>query len=662
MLPFNNYNAKLKETLNKNFNGEGKTMKIKTVSAILAVVMALLTIQVSNIPAFAATNFIGTSFTAENNDGKAIKYQITTDSTVTVAANSYSGIVNIPASVSYNDEIYGVSSIGICAFYYCENLTSVSIPDSVTTIGEDAFGYCANLTDMSLPDSLISINNYAFNNCIKLTNIEIPVNVTYIGYAVFADCTSLDSINVEDGNTSYKSEDGVLFNKDGSALKAYPNKKGFTYTIPDGVFSIDIGAFKGCAELTSVVIPNSVVTIGNFAFSGCTLTSAAIPDSVVTIGNYAFSGCALTSITIPEKVITIGNYAFYNCSLLYSVYFDGQQPKIGTATFNLCDCSIKFYYNKNKFSYTDGQYTFTGSDTNNVIVNSSIYTCNVKPSTYDGIAGETIYLDVTPAYGYSLNGLTYIVGNSINTIVNNNSFTMPNATVTVNASFVKTCTVIFNSNGGDIEPIPASAVTVLDGTVLLPSENPTRTGYTFINWNTAADGTGIVFTSNSKVLADTTVYAQWSKNDINVCYISYIQNDGWQSAVSDGALSGTTGKALRLEALSIYLSGDDLPNGATVSYQVYIQNQGWQQPVSDGTIAGTTDQSLKVEAVRITLSGLEGYSIRYRAHVQGKGWLDWKDTEDGTNIADAAVAGTTGQSRRLEAIEIKLIESENIDE
>ena len=145
-----------------------------------------------------------------------------------------------------------------------------------------------------------------------------------------------------------------------------------------------------------------------------------------------------------------------------------------------------------------------------------------------------------------------------------------------------------------------------------------------------------------------------TESTIGVTYSSHVQREGWLSYVSDGALSGTTGKALRLEGFKIKLTGD-VPTGASITYKAHVQHIGWQSAVSDGAVAGTTGKSLKVEAVKITLSGMSGYEVQYRAYVQDKGWLDWQTSSNGTDISDASAAGTTGQSRRLEAIEVRIV-------
>ena len=262
-----------------------------------------------------------------------------------------------------------VTSIGSYAFYNCESLTSITIPNSVTSIGSSAFESCTNLTSITIPNSVTSIGYYTFYNCESLTSITIPDSVTSIGYCTFYNCESLTSINVSENNNYYKSIDGNLYSKDGKTLEKYSNgKQESSFVILDSVTSIVNYAFDSCTSLTSITIPDSVTSIGHNAFYGCTsLTSInvsennnyyksidgnlyskdgktlekysigkqessfVIPNSVTSIGGYAFAGCtSLTNIIIPDSVTSIGNDAFYSCTSL-TIYCESTSKPSGWA-------------------------------------------------------------------------------------------------------------------------------------------------------------------------------------------------------------------------------------------------------------------------------------------------------------------------------------------
>ena len=188
----------------------------------------------------------------------------------------------------------------------------IMFDDNVTSIGDGAFTWCDSLTSIIIPNSVTSIGDQAFYHCDSLTSIIIPSSVTSIGEGAFFGCTDLIEFKGK-----YASKDGRCLIIDGT-LNSFAPAELTEYTIPNSVTSIGNFAFSLAYYLTSVTIPDSVTTIGMGAFYACdSLTSITIPDSVTTIGEGAFYYCSsLTSITIPDSVTTIEGYAFCECSSL----------------------------------------------------------------------------------------------------------------------------------------------------------------------------------------------------------------------------------------------------------------------------------------------------------------------------------------------------------
>ena len=197
-----------------------------------------------------------------------------------------------------------VKTIGNSAFYDCDGLTVVDIPDSVTSIGSSAFSDCGGLTSVTIGSDVKTIGAYAFRNCVKLTVVAIPDSVESIGQYAFDGCAELASV-----------------------------------TIGNGVKTIGAYAFRNCAKLTSLSLGSSIESMGTYAFSNCDgLTDIEIPDSVTNIDSYVFSYCDnLESVTIGSGVKTVGYAAFRYCSKLESVTIGSGIETIGDYAFGNCN-------------------------------------------------------------------------------------------------------------------------------------------------------------------------------------------------------------------------------------------------------------------------------------------------------------------------------------
>ena len=243
-----------------------------------------------------------------------------------------------------------VTSISDFAFADCTNLTSVTIPNSVISIKSGAFESCSSLTSVEIPNSVTSIGHYAFNWCTSLISIEIPNSVISIGDGVFATGYNLSSINVDATNPNYCSENGVLFNKDKSALVQYPGGKQGAYIIPGSVTSIKKNALSGCRSLTSVVIPNSVTNIEPCAFSECSdlMSITNYADTPQPIVTDVYRSVDISSCTL---YVPAGSVAAYQAADVWKEFGNILPIEGSEEPGNLCDAPTELrvanMYNNN---------------------------------------------------------------------------------------------------------------------------------------------------------------------------------------------------------------------------------------------------------------------------------------------------------------------------
>ena len=390
---------------------------------------------------------------------------------------------------------YTVTRIGKSAFFGCKNLTEATIPDSVTSIGESAFCSCENITSITIPDSVTSIGDYAFYNCISLTNITIPASVTSIGERAFGKCKALVNIEVDINSFNYTSKDGNLYNKDTTKLILYAlGKNVYSFTFPQSVTSIGSYAFEDCTILTNISIPDSVTSIGDGAFSRCaSLKSITIPDSVTSIGDGTFGECKkLESITIPNSVTSIGNGAFYACYSLTNITIPYSVTSIGRSAFFRCS-SLKRVLISNSVT-SIGRSAFS---------RCSSLTSIAIPDSVTSIGDEAFY-GCTKLYG----AFVPIDLIDLNT---NNIFPSTTKIYYIEKEF----SINYDANGGIGAPEQlhfTSDTKTISFTVT--KQIPSRTGYIFEGWSNEPNGSADYLPGNKYTISKSiTLYAVWRERN-----------------------------------------------------------------------------------------------------------------------------------------------------
>ena len=310
-----------------------------------------------------------------------------------------------------------VTIIDQWAFSYCSGLTEITIPNSVLYIVGAAFYGCTALTEITIPNSVFYIGEHAFYGCIGLTSIEIPNSVVYIEANPFGGCTSLEQIIVDSGNAVFDSREdcNAIITTNTNVLVT-----GCTNTvIPSSVTSIGNYAFSGFNNLTSIAFPNALISIGEGAFRDCSgLTgNLTIPTSVTAIGKEAFQGCYgfTGDLTIPNSVTTIGDWAFKGCSgFTGCLTFGNSVSTIGNCAFDNCSGFTGSLTIPNSVTEI-GDYAFYGCSgfTGNLTIGNSIIT--IGESAFDGCNGFTGSLIIPSSviaigdYAFYGIGLTSIV-------------------------------------------------------------------------------------------------------------------------------------------------------------------------------------------------------------------------------------------------------------
>ena len=249
-----------------------------------------------------------------------------------------------------------VNTIESSAFWGCKQMKSIDIPTSVTTISDYVFAF-SGIEKIVIPSSINTIPKHAFSSCKNLKEISIPQSINRIEDEALRDCCikilnipasvqyisedtgtlnidSLQAINVETGNTKYSSVDGVLYNKSKSVLLRVPKLKQGEFIIPPSVKDIAKGAFYYCKDISSVIVPQGVTTIGEWAFCNTGIAEMNVPSTIKSISRYSFWGCSkLNKLSLPSSILGslkkgTFNYGCYGLKVITVRYPNGQTKEL----------------------------------------------------------------------------------------------------------------------------------------------------------------------------------------------------------------------------------------------------------------------------------------------------------------------------------------------
>ena len=279
-----------------------------------------------------------------------IRYKIEDGEASVVSADRAVCEANIPETIKG----YKVTSIAPGAFAGCNQLWTVTLPDTVTEVGEAAFSDCAALVFVTLPEGLTRVGDYAFRNCPMISHFELPEGMVEVSEGMFENCTQMWKITFS--STVRKICDGAFYNC--KALREFTLPEGLqeigesafegcsdmrNVTIPAGVENISELAFKDCSELNIVTLSEGLKTIGMGAFGNCkSMRSIKLPNSVEYIDRFAFAYCEeMTTLKIPGGVESLGYGAFFHCKDAQEIYLQSGVKQIGDYCFSECEKLVR---------------------------------------------------------------------------------------------------------------------------------------------------------------------------------------------------------------------------------------------------------------------------------------------------------------------------------
>ena len=467
------------------------------------------------------------------------------------------GGVVVPKEVVDGATRLRVVRLADTAFYECEGLSSIALPEGLVAIGEKAFSGCTGLSAVSFPRSVESIGEQAFAKCTSLEKIEIPAGVESVGYDAFQECSALTGFVVDAANGHFSAgDDGVLFDKDRKKLLCCPGGKEGSYTIPQGVTAVGSCAFFACARLTEIAIPSGVTAIGAAAFQDCDgVVAMTIPEGVTRIESYLFYSCdRLERVVLPKGVIEIEESALSTCEVLSEVVLPEGLETVGESAFAFSNRLSKVTIPGSVISL--GTSAFSGTGLTSVAVPAGVKRLEATFSSCSELSSVSIPegvevidgtfsaceklesvvipsgVEVLADYSFfgcsALNAVTYLaaadaeVGESaFNGIANPASLYVRKGEKTkIEAnggdwlkyfqSVEERNVIVFNADGG--LPVPALQMVADGGKVEKPAVDPVKGDLKFVAWLLGAEA----YNFDEPVNADMELRAQFVRTNLTV--------------------------------------------------------------------------------------------------------------------------------------------------
>jgi uncharacterized protein YjdB/uncharacterized protein YkwD len=588
-------------------------------------------------------------------------------------------------------------------------LQSVTIPDSVTSVGDFTF-YKSNVQSVTFGKGLTETSYQMFENCYNLTTINFGSTLTTLGAQSFAYCTALKSVtlpaNIKEIESGCFAECSNLTSFTSKGLTVIPyqaflnDTKLTSVSLNSGVTKIYRYAFGGCTGLKSITLPATVTYVDSNAFETNT-TITCLNKKMDKYGKNGYRELDVVSVTGTRK---------YDMAYQVLTKVNEERAKVGasalvmdsslleTAMTRAAETTVLFSHTRpdssscftaNSSMYAEniayGQTSATSVMTSWMnssghkanIINSSYKTIGIgcyeingtyywvqcfgtgsntsscaQPSNASktqsiNIATET-FSEASTTSGIiwgSVDEYTYALTLSIPTsnlkvggtttavaYINN-----PGAgTTKINANMVK-----WSSSNTGVATIDGSGKITIKGSGTAVITATTSEGYYKATSTLTVSGSGVTVNANTPTNNTQTVQA------VTVSYRTHIQNQGWENSWrTNGTMSGTSGKGLRLEGINVKVSGD---SNLGIQYTTHCQDYGWLPWVSNGEMSGTEGEAKRLEAIKIQLTGSDknNYDVYYRVHAQNFGWLNW--------AKNGEASGTAGYGYRLEAIQIVVV-------